>query len=232
MEAIKMPGILYIVATPIGNLEDITFRAVRILKEVDVIAAEDTRHTRKLLSHFDIHTPLTSFFQGNERQKAEHIIDILKDGKNVALVSNAGTPCISDPGYPLLVKAIEEGITISPIPGASALASAISSAGLPMDRFTFIGFLPDKPGKRKNALEELKGIDHTIVFYISPWKALASLKDIHEVMGDRTAVLCRELTKIHEEFIRGALSEIISHIEKHPPKGEITLVVSAGLKSI
>jgi len=232
METLKMSATLYIVATPIGNLEDITLRAIRTLKEVDLIAAEDTRHTRKLLTRFDIHTPLTSFFQGNERQKAEQIIEEIKKGKNVALVSNAGTPCISDPGYPLLVKAIEEGITVCPIPGASALASAISSAGLPTDRFTFIGFLPDKPGKRKNALEKLKGIDHTIVFYISPWKAYASLKDIHEVMGDRTAVLCRELTKIHEEFIRGALSKIISHIEEHPPKGEITLVVSADLKSI
>lgn len=221
-----MSGTLYIVATPIGNLEDITLRAIRTLKEVDLIAAEDTRHTRKLLTHFDIHTPLTSFFQGNERQKAEHIIHELNSGRNVALVSNAGTPCISDPGYPLLVLAIEKGITVCPIPGASALASAISSAGLPTDRFTFTGFLPDKTGKRKNALEKLKGIEHTLVLYISPWKALATLKDIHDVMGDRAAVLCRELTKVHEEFIRGRLSEIISHIEKHPPKGEITLVVS------
>lgn len=227
-----MSGTLYIVATPIGNLEDITLRAIRTLKEVDLIAAEDTRHTRKLLTHFDIHTPLTSFFQGNERQKAEHIVEEIRSGKNVALVSNAGTPCISDPGYPLLVLAIEKGIEVSPIPGASALASAISSAGLPTDRFTFIGFLPDKTGKRKNALDKLKGIEHTLVFYISPWKALPTLKDIHDVMGDRTAVLCRELTKVHEEFVRGKLSEIIQHIENKPPKGEITLIVSSGLKSV
>ncbi len=225
-----MHGTLYIVATPIGNLEDITLRAIRILKEVDLIAAEDTRHTRKLLSHFDIHTPLTSFFQGNERDKAGRLIGALKQGKNVALVSNAGTPCISDPGYPLLVQAVKEGLTICPVPGPSALASAVSAAGLPTDRFTFVGFLPDKTGKRKNALEKLKGIDHTLVFYISPWKAEASLEDIREVMGNRAAVLCRELTKVHEEFIRGALSEIIFHLEKHPPKGEITLVVS-GLRS-
>jgi len=221
-----MNGILYIVATPIGNLEDITLRAIRTLKEVGLIAAEDTRHTRKLLTHFDIHTPLTSFFQANERQKAEQIINALKEGKNVALVSNAGTPCISDPGYPLLVKAIEEGITVCPIPGASALAAAISAAGLPTDRFTFIGFLPDKPGKRKNALEGLKGLKHTLVFYISPWKAVQTAKDILDVLGDRQAVVCRELTKIHEEFVRGNLSLIVTHLEKHPPKGEITLIVA------
>jgi len=221
-----MSGTLYIIATPIGNLEDITLRAIRMLKEVGLIAAEDTRHTRKLLTHFDIHTPLTSFFQANERQKAEQIINALKEGKNVALVSNAGTPCISDPGYPLLVKAIEEGITVCPIPGASALAAAISAAGLPTDRFTFIGFLPDKPGKRKNALEGLKGLKHTLVFYISPWKAVQTAKDILDVLGDRQAVVCRELTKIHEEFVRGNLSLIVTHLEKHPPKGEITLIVA------
>ncbi len=221
-----MSGILYIVATPIGNLEDITLRAIRILKEVDLIAAEDTRHTRKLLTHFDIHTPLTSFFKGNEAGKAGQIVGTIKEGKNVALVSNAGTPCISDPGYPLLVAAIEDGIICCPIPGASALAAAVSAAGLPTDRFTFVGFLPDKPGKRKNALEELKSIAHTLVFYISPWKAVSMVKDILDVLGNRRAVLCRELTKIHEEFVRGNLSEVLAHIEANPPKGEVTLVVS------
>ena len=222
----NMSGTLYIVATPIGNLEDMTGRAIRILKKVDLIAAEDTRHTRKLLTHFDIHTPLTSFFQGNERAKADSIIRELESGKNVALVSNAGTPCISDPGYPLLVRAIEEGIEVHPIPGASAIIAALSAAGLPTDRFTFIGFLPDKPGKRKNTLKQLCGFAHTMVFYVSPWKAYATVKDMLEVLGDKSAVVCRELTKIHEEFIRGTLSQILEHLEKNPPKGEITLIIS------
>lgn len=220
-----MTGTLYIVATPIGNLEDITLRALRILKEADLIAAEDTRHTRKLLTHFDIHTPLTSFFQGNEREKAKRIIDELLSGKNVALVSDAGTPCISDPGYPLLIAAIETGITVVPIPGASALAAAMSAAGLPTDRFTFIGFLPDKPGKRRNALAELDDIPHTLVFYVSPWKAKAVIADMLEVLGDRRACLARELTKIHEEFLRAPLSELAASIEAKALKGEMVLVV-------
>ncbi|MFH0800729.1 MAG: 16S rRNA (cytidine(1402)-2'-O)-methyltransferase [Pseudomonadota bacterium] len=220
-----IPGILYIVATPIGNLEDMTLRAMRILKEVDLIAAEDTRHTRKLLTHFDIHTPLTSFFQGNEREKAAHIVAQMLTGKNVALVSDAGTPCISDPGYPLLIAAIEAGITVVPIPGPSALAAALSAAGLPTDRFTFTGFLPDKPGKRKRAIEELKDIQHTLVFYVSPWKAAAVVRDCLEVLGDRRACLCRELTKIHEEFRRGTLAEMAASVEASPPKGEMTMVV-------
>lgn len=220
-----MSGTLYIVATPIGNLEDITLRAIRILKEADLIAAEDTRHTRKLLAHFDIHTPLTSFFKGNEKQKTANIIAELLSGKNVALVSNAGTPCISDPGYPLLIEAIKSGIHVCPIPGPSALTASISAAGMPTDRFTFIGFLPDKKGKRKRALEELANTAHTLVFYVSPWKAPATVKDIFEVLGDRPAVICRETTKIHEEFIRGTLKSLCAHIEKFPPKGEITIVV-------
>jgi 16S rRNA (cytidine1402-2'-O)-methyltransferase len=220
-----MPGTLYIVATPIGNLEDITLRAIRVLKEADLIAAEDTRHTRKLLAHFDIHTSLTSFFLGNEKQKTENIVAQLKSGKNVALVSNAGTPCISDPGYPLLTEAIRSGIPVCPVPGPSALTASLCAAGLPADRFTFIGFLPDKKGKRKRALEEISNIGHTLVFYVSPWKASAAVKDMLEVLGDRPSVLCRELTKIHEQFTRGTLSSIREHIEKYPPKGEITLVL-------
>jgi len=165
-----MAGTLYIVATPIGNLEDMTARAIRILREADLIACEDTRHTRKLLARFDIHTPMTSFFKGNEAGKADSIIAALKGGKAVALVSDSGTPCVSDPGFPLLVRAVEEGIPIVPVPGPSALAAAISAAGLPTDRFTFVGFLPDKPGKRKRVLEELASLDHTVVLYVSPWK--------------------------------------------------------------
>jgi len=220
-----MSGTLYIVATPIGNLEDITFRALRILKEVDLIAAEDTRHTRKLLSHFDIHTKLTSFFLGNENAKANSIIDALIGGSDVALVSNAGTPCISDPGYPLVTRAIEEGVTVVPIPGPSALATAICGAGLPTDRFTFVGFLPDKPGKRKKAIESLKEIPHTLVLYVSPYKASKTINECLEILGDRRTCLCRELTKVHEEFIRESLGNLVELVEKKPPKGEIVLII-------
>ena len=222
-----MLGILYIVATPIGNLEDITLRAVRVLEEVDLIAAEDTRHTRKLLTHFKIHTKLTSFFEANEREKAHSIIKALESGSDVALVSDAGTPCISDPGYPLLKTAIETGIKIVPIPGPSALACAISAAGLPTDRFTFIGFLPDKLGKRRTKICELKDFEHTLVFYVSKWKGEAVIADCLQILGDRNACLCRELTKMHEEFIRGTLSDILTSIQNNPPKGEMTLVIAA-----
>lgn len=225
-----MQGSLYIVATPIGNLEDMTLRAIRVLKEVDLIAAEDTRHTRKLLSHFDIHTPLTSFFKGNERAKADGIVSQMLSGKNVALVSDAGTPCISDPGYPLLIAAIDSGIKVVPIPGASAVAAALSAAGLPTDRFTFVGFLPDKPGKRRTTIESFKDVPHTLVFYVSPWKAVATVDDCLAVLGDRRAVLCREITKIHEEFMRAKLSGIAAAIRERPPKGEMTLVVDGACK--
>jgi 16S rRNA (cytidine1402-2'-O)-methyltransferase len=220
------PGRLYIVATPIGNLEDITLRAIRILKEVQLIAAEDTRHTRKLLAHLDIHTPLTSFFQGNEREKAGRVVEALRGGADVALVSDAGTPCISDPGYPLLVAAIEAGITIVPIPGPSALAAAISAAGLPTDRFTFVGFLPDKAGKRRHAIEALADLPQTLVLYVSRWKGEAVLADCLEILGDRAACLCREVTKVHEEFLRGSLSGLLASIRARPPKGEMTLIVA------
>ncbi len=221
-----MAGTLYIVATPIGNLEDITARAMRILREVDLIACEDTRHTKKLLSKFDIHTPLTSFFKGNEGEKVLSIIAALTAGRNVALVSDAGTPCVSDPGFPLLARAAEEGILIVPVPGPSALAAAISAAGLPTDRFTFAGFLPDKPGKRMRSLEELAALDHTVVLYVSPWKAMAVFKDCLAAFGDRRACLCREITKIHEEFIRGTLQEILDAAEERKLRGEMTLVIA------
>lgn len=220
-----MSGTLYIVATPIGNLEDITLRAIRILKEVDLIAAEDTRHTKKLLTHFDIPTPLTSFFQGNERAKAHDIVRQIQSGKNIALVSDAGTPCISDPGYPLLVAAIEAGVTVIPIPGPSAVAAALSAAGLPTDRFTFIGFLPDKSGKRQKALEELRPRPETLVFYVSPWKIEKTLTDCLAILGNRRAVLAREISKIHEELVRENLQTIRDDFIKRPLKGEIVLLV-------
>lgn len=222
-----MAGTLYIVATPIGNLDDITLRALKTLNDVDLIAAEDTRHTRKLLTHFKIRTKLVSYFQGKEHEKAEGIIAALKGGSNVALVTDAGTPCISDPGYPLLVRAIEEGVDVVPIPGPSALAAAISAAGLPTDAFTFVGFLPDKPGKRRKRIEELSAIEHTIILYVSKYKAERVIEECLEVLGDRHACLCRELTKVHEEFIRAPLSELLTHIQKNPPKGEMTLVIAS-----
>lgn len=225
----EMAGTLYIVATPIGNLEDITFRALRTLKEVDLIAAEDTRHTKKLLNHFDVHTPLTSFFKGNEGIKCDYVVGELISGKNVALVSDAGTPCISDPGYPLLAAAIAANINIVPIPGPSAVFAALSASGMTTDRFTFLGFLPDKPGRREKVLEELKGRSETLIFYVSPWKIHAVLHDCLRILGDRRACVCRELTKIHEEFLRGSLSQISASLPESI-KGEITLLVEGGTR--
>lgn len=223
-----MAGILYIVATPIGNLEDITARAIRILGEVDLIAAEDTRQTKKLLTHFGINTRLTSFFLGNENQKTDYILSELINDKNVALVSDGGTPCISDPGFPVVRRAIESNIKVVPIPGPTAIASALCAAGLPTDKFTFVGFLPDKPGKRKTVLKEFAEYPHTLVFYVSPWKVVKTLTECIEVYGDREACLCRELTKIYEEFIRGPLSEILKAATSKTLKGEMVLLISAG----
>ncbi len=217
---------LYIVSTPIGNLSDMTPRAIEVLKSVDIIAAEDTRHTRKLLTHFDIHTRLTSFFEGNEEKKITGLIEEMKHGLKVALVSDAGTPAISDPGFKLVRTSVEAGIQVVSIPGASAVISALAVSGLPTDQFTFVGFLPDKPGKRKTKLEGLKDIEHTIVFYVSKWKIEKVLSDMLEVFGDREAVLCRELTKIHEEITRGKISKLLEHA-KSELKGEITLVVGS-----
>ena len=220
-----MSGTLYIVATPIGNLEDITLRAKRILSEVDVIAAEDTRQTRKLLSHYDIHTKLISFSQHHEKGKANKVVEMLKSGSDVALVSDAGTPCVSDPGYPLMAAAIEAGVDVVPVPGASAVIAALSAAGLPTGRFTFIGFLPEKPGKRSKVLESLRAYEHTLVFYLSKWKAAKQIGEMLEIFEDRDACLARELTKIHEEFRRDKLSVLRDHLENNPPKGELVLVL-------
>lgn len=219
---------LYVVSTPIGNLEDITFRAVRVLKEVDLIAAEDTRHTRKLLSHYGIHTPLVSFHQNNEIEAAGKIVDRIKDGKNVALVSDAGTPAVSDPGFKLVRAAIENGVVVEAIPGASAAISALAVSGLPTDQFLFAGFLPDKEGKRRTRLAELKEFRQTLIFYVSKWKIEKVLADMAEIFGDRKAVICRELTKLHEEIIRGTLPELLENVKGREIKGEITLLVAGG----
>ncbi len=219
------PGILYIVATPIGNLEDITLRAVRILKEVDVIAAEDTRHTRKLLDRYEITTPPTSYHDHNKEEKAPVLLDKLLDGKNIALVSDAGTPGISDPGYFLINLAVSKDIAIVPIPGATAAITALSISGLPTDRFVFEGFLPSKQTARIKRLKELEKEERTIIFYEAPHKILKTLAAIIEVLGDRNAVVTRELTKIHEEALRGPLSEILKHLEAKSVKGEFTIIV-------
>jgi 16S rRNA (cytidine1402-2'-O)-methyltransferase len=219
-------GTLYIVSTPIGNLEDITLRALRILKEVDLIAAEDTRHTSLLLRHFGIQTPLTSYFEGNELKKKEFILSKLRQGNQIALVSDAGTPGISDPGFRLIQTAIESQIPIVPIPGPSAVITALSVAGLPTDAFLFKGFLPHKSKKRRDLLKELGEIRETLIFYESPHRIFEALKDILETLGDREIVLTRELTKKFEEVIRGKVSDIQSQIVGRKLKGEITLVIS------
>jgi 16S rRNA (cytidine1402-2'-O)-methyltransferase len=223
-------GTLYIVSTPIGNLEDITLRALRILKEVDLIAAEDTRHTGLLLKHFGIQTPLTSYFQGNELKKKEFILFQLRQGHRVALVSDAGTPGISDPGFRLIQTAIANQIPIVPIPGPSAVITALSVSGLPTDAFLFRGFLPHKSKKKRDLLNELKEVRETLVFYESPHRILETLEDILEILGDREMVLTRELTKIYEEILRGKVSEIQTQIRERQLKGEITLVISGRLR--
>lgn len=222
----KTPGTLYIVATPVGNLEDITFRAVRILKEVDLIAAEDTRHTRKLLTHFGISKPLTSYFDHNKHLKGDVILARLRDGASVALVSDAGTPCIADPGYQLVRDAIAEGMVVVPIPGASAAVAALSAAGLPTDSFTFIGFLPSRQGKRHQQLSPLKDEPRVLIFYEAPNRLMATLKDMRDLWGERKIVVARELTKVYEEFVRGDTSAVIAQFTDRQIKGEVVILVA------
>ncbi|RJP84767.1 MAG: 16S rRNA (cytidine(1402)-2'-O)-methyltransferase [Desulfobacteraceae bacterium] len=220
-------GTLYIVATPIGNLNDITFRAIETLKKVDIIAAEDTRHTRLLLSHFNITSRLISCYEHNEIESARGILEQLKAGKSVALVSNAGTPTVSDPGYRLINAVIRENIAVVPIPGVSAAITALSASGLPTDAFCFIGFLPSKKPKRRERLEELSGQPATLIFYESPRRILEVMEDMMATLGDRQAVVSRELTKTYEEFLRGTLSELIAELSSRKAiKGEITLLLS------
>ena len=219
-------GTLYIVATPIGNLEDITFRAVRVLKEVDLIAAEDTRHSRKLLTHFGIPTRLTPYHDHNERLKTDYLLDKLREGGSVAIITDAGTPCIADPGYRIARAAAAAGIRVVPVPGPSAIITALSAAGLPTDRFAFEGFLPPKQGKRKSRLMELKGDDRVVVFYEAPHRLADTLADMAEVLGEREAVVARELTKIHEEFRHGTLTELALHYAGSAVKGEVAVLVA------
>ena len=219
-------GVLYIVSTPIGNLDDITLRALNILKHVNLIAAEDTRRTRRLLSRFDIHTPLVSYFEHNELKRLDRLLSHLKRGKEIALVSDAGTPGISDPGYRLVQQTVERGIPVIPIPGPSAVIAALSISGLPTDSFTFAGFLPKKGGKRRKLLEKLADLDGTSILYESPHRLMRTLEDLLEVCGDRQIVIARELTKAFEETIRGSIREVINTLEGRRIKGEVTIVLA------
>jgi 16S rRNA (cytidine1402-2'-O)-methyltransferase len=219
-------GTLYIIATPIGNLEDITLRALRVLREVDWIACEDTRQTRKLLEHFGIAKPMVSYHEHNEAGRATELAEKLARGGSGALVSDAGTPLISDPGYRLVQAAIAAAIPVVPIPGASAAVSALSAAGLPTDAFRFCGFLPPKSSQRRKTLEQLKPETATLIFYETPHRVLEALEDIAGVMGPRPVVVARELTKLHEEFLRGTATELRAELASRPSvKGEITLLI-------
>lgn len=221
-----MSGTLYLVATPIGNLEDITLRALRILREADLVACEDTRQTRKLLEHYGIHKPMVSYHEHNEVERAEELLEKLREGCKVALVCDAGTPLISDPGYRLVRRAIAEGVSVEPIPGASALVAALSGSGLPTDRFRFEGFLPGRRNARKKALARIKDEEATVIYYEAPHRLLEALEDIEEVLGDRPIVVARELTKMHEEFVRGTAAEVRRRlVTRGAVKGEITLLI-------
>lgn len=223
-----MPGTLYVVATPIGNLEDITRRALRVLREVEIIAAEDTRRTRVLLTHYQIETSLTSLYEHNEAHKAPALIKRLEGGADIALVSEAGTPAISDPGYRLIQLAIARGIRVVPIPGPSAILAALTVSGLPTDRFVFEGFLPKRPGKRRRRLEALRGEARTVILYESPRRVRALLQEILEMWGDRRVAVARELTKTFEEVVRGTVSQVQAHFAERSPLGEVTIVVEGG----
>jgi 16S rRNA (cytidine1402-2'-O)-methyltransferase len=221
-----MQGTLYIVATPIGHLEDITLRALRVLREVDLIACEDTRQTRKLLARHEIKTPTISYHEHNEQQRSRELINKLKDGTSIALVSDAGTPTVSDPGLILIQRAIAEGIPVVPLPGPSAVITALMAAGLPTEAWLFIGFLPAKRAARRKELEKLKGLPYTLIFYEAPHRIQTTVKDLLEILGDRQAVLAREMTKVHEEFQRASLSKFQQWLEERPIKGELVLMVA------
>jgi len=222
-----MPGTLYVVATPIGNLGDITHRGIQVLKDVDLIACEDTRHTRKLLQHFGINTKTISYHDHNEESRSKELIGQLTDGSNVALVSDAGTSTISDPGFRLVSKAVEEGIAVIPIPGPSALISAIIASGLPTDEFLFAGFLSARSGQRRTRLAELRNVPATLIFYEAPHRLIESLEDVVDVLGPtRHVVIAREVTKIYEEFVRGQARDVLAEMKlRDEVRGEITLLI-------
>lgn len=218
-------GCLYVVATPIGNLEDITLRALRVLKDADVIACEDTRETLKLLSHFDIQKRLISYHEHNEITRAPEIVIELEQGAKVALVSDAGTPAISDPGYRLVSLCLRHGIKVEPVPGASAFVTVLAASGMPVDEFTFVGFLPSRQSGRRKALRALATEARTLALYEAPQRLSDTLEDALEILGNRPAVIAREVTKMYEEFLRGHLQELLAAIRKKPARGEITLLI-------
>ncbi len=220
------PGTLYLVATPIGNLEDITARALRVLGAVDLVACEDTRHTRKLLTHFGLNPKTISYHEHNEHARAAELCALLAGGTNVALVSDAGTPAVSDPGYRLVRAAIEQGIRVEPVPGPSAVITALVASGLPPDEFYFGGFLPARTAARRARLNALRPLATTLVFYEAPHRIAQTLNDAHEILGDRAAVIARELTKLHEEFVRGRLSQLAARFhDAHAARGEMVLII-------
>jgi 16S rRNA (cytidine1402-2'-O)-methyltransferase len=219
-------GRLYLVGTPIGNLEDITLRALRVLKEADLIACEDTRHTQRLLDRYGITVPTISYHEHNEMTRAPELVMRLEEGAQIALVSDAGMPIISDPGFRLVHLALRHGIPVVPVPGASAFVAALAAAGLPVDKFRFLGFLPGRKGQRRRALEELRGVEKTLVFYEAPHRLVEMLEDALEILGDAPAVVAREVTKVHEEFLRGMISQILTQLRRKPVKGEITVLIA------
>ena len=222
-----MPGTLYVVSTPIGNLEDLTYRAVRVLSEVDLVACEDTRHTRKLLNHYAIKAKTISYHEHNERERAAKLLEAVKSGLNVAIVSDAGTPGISDPGFRVVRLALEEGMQVVPVPGATALISAVVSSGLPSDEFFFGGFLPARSGARRTRFAALAAVPSTLIFYEAPHRIAESLKDAREILGEREAVVARELTKLHEEILRGRLSKLATQFSQaaREPRGEMVVII-------
>jgi len=225
-----MQGTLYVVSTPIGNLEDITHRAIRVLGEVDLIACEDTRHTHKLLQHYGISTKTISYHEHNEQERSGKLIDLLLRGTNVAVVSDAGTPGISDPGFRLIRLAVAKQVQVVPIPGPSALVTALVASGLPTDEFFFGGFLPARSGARQTRLNELRSVPGTLIFYEAPHRLAATLKDAFEILGEREAVVARELTKLHEEIARGRLSELAARFSSaETARGEIVLIVDRNM---
>jgi 16S rRNA (cytidine1402-2'-O)-methyltransferase len=221
----KALGCLYLVGTPIGNLEDITLRALRILKEVDQIACEDTRHTQKLLHHYEIRKPLISYHEHNELTRAPELLISLEQGAKIALVSDAGMPLVSDPGHRLVTLCLRHHVPVVPIPGPSALLASLAASGLPNEEFLFVGYLPNRSGERRRALERLRIEDRTIILYEAPHRITECVADAREVLGNRTACIAREVTKLHEEFRRGKLSELFASLEERPAKGEITLLI-------
>ena len=227
-----MAGTLYIVSTPIGNLEDITHRALRILREVALVACEDTRHTRKLLNHFAIDARTISYHEHNERERADELCAMLTAGKDIAIVSDAGTPTVSDPGFRLVNLAIEKGFSVVPIPGATAFVAALSASGLPSDRFFFAGFLAARSSARRAKLEALRSIDATLIFYEAPHRIAAALRDAADILGNRRGVVARELTKLHEELVRGRLNELAANFsDRSKTRGEIVLLIDGASAS-